>query len=59
MACPRCTEITPAVRLEPASRAAPSTVSFGRDTSHGSGRLSQWSGCSTWEPSRISWRKIP
>ena len=24
-----------------------STVSFGRGTSHGSGRLSQWSGCST------------
>ena len=35
------------------------TVSFGRATSHGSGRASQWSGCSTWEPSRISWRKIP
>ena len=30
-----------------------------RGTSHGSGRLNQWSGCSTCEPSRISWRKIP
>ena len=58
MACPRSTEIMPPwdSNLEPSGT---STVSFGRATSHGSGRLNQWSGCSTCEPSRISWRKIP
>ena len=31
----------------------------GRTISQGSGRRSQWSGCSTWYPSRMDWRKIP
>ena len=34
-----------------------STASAGRSTSHGSGRRSQLSGCSTCRPLSISWRK--
>ena len=48
-----------AVHLERRCRAGPTPSRPAATTSHGSGRVSQWSGCSTWEPSRISWRKMP
>ena len=48
-----------AVRPRTRQSSGTSTVSPARATSHGSGGCSQLSGCSTWEPSWMSWRKIP
>jgi hypothetical protein len=54
----RKTSSLPSLNLNAQFNSA-STASLGCMTSQGSGRRSQWSGCSTCRPPAISWRKMP